>query len=93
MRNFFSPCIRTILFNHLMQEWRFLVKCEQIYKFFQFFRKSGVVNSIIEKKIFFFVTHQNNLIQSVEHNLTIECKNGDFSSSSFFHKERCLLRI
>ena len=52
---------------HLMQEWRFLVKSEQSYKFFQFSRKSGVVNSISEKKneTIFFTMHQNNLIQSV----------------------------
>ena len=56
-----------------MQEWRFFVKSEESYKFFQFFRKSGVVNSISEKKIekIFFMAHQNNLIQSVENNLTI----------------------
>ena len=42
------------------------------------FNYSGVVNSISEKKRerethgkFFFTTHQNNLIQSVENNLTI----------------------
>ena len=28
----------------LVQEWRFFVKSKQSYKFFQFFRKSGVVN-------------------------------------------------
>ena len=33
-----------------MREWRFFVQSEQSYKFFQFFRKSGVVNSISEKK-------------------------------------------
>ena len=36
--------------DHLVQEWRFFVKSEQSYKFFQVFRKSGVVNSISEKK-------------------------------------------
>ena len=46
---------------------------EQSYKFFQFFRKSGVVNSISEKKNvkIFFRTHQNSFIHSVENNLTI----------------------
>ena len=54
---------------------RFFVQAEQSYKFFQFFRKSGVVNSISEKKKkrenFFFTTRQNSLIHSVENNLTI----------------------
>ena len=52
-----------------MQEWRFFVQSEQSYKFFQFFRKSGVVNSISEEKKnvkIFFTTRQNSLIHSVE---------------------------
>ena len=60
-----------------MQEWRFFVKSEESYKFFQFVRKSRVVNSISKKKRrkklekIFFLAHQSNLIQSVENNLTI----------------------
>ena len=68
----------------------FFDKSVQSYKFFQFFRKSGVVNSISEKKNY-FTAYQNNLIQY---------KNGDFLlnlsrviSFSLFHKVRCLNSI
>ena len=62
-----------------MQEWRFFVKSEQSYKFFQFFKKSSVVKSISEKKNLkiFFTTHQNSLIHSVENNLTIMSRISD----------------
>ena len=62
-----------------MQELGFLVKSEQSYVFFQFFRKPGVVNFQLVKnekkkrrtRENFFTAHHNNLIQSVDNNLTI----------------------
>ena len=60
--------------DFLIQYVENFVKSEQSYKFFQFFRKSRVINSISEKKKnvkIFFTMHQNSLIHSVENNLTI----------------------
>ena len=70
--NSYSIC-REQFDDHSVQERRFSVQSEQSYKFFQFFRKSGVVNSISEKKKvkIFFTTRPNSLIHSVENNLTI----------------------
>ena len=73
-----------------MQEWRFFVKSEQSYNFFFSSSESRVVNSISEKKKKqknVFMTHQNNLIHSVENNLTIilvqECRFFDKSEQSY----------